>query len=1590
MLDLSEHEFEIRANGLSQHGGSDHLRNQAQFVVNYIEAWRAQQRGDQDAAFPNASALDAHGRDRNNILVELQENSDAASQVHLARPRDARRRWIAKREEAARRAERDLALARVNLLYERARTVVEASASSGSNHDGDVAKSPQERYAVTNLYAKDQPEPHGAAFENPLTQPGVHSKGGGRGADRFVDWPILHRDHPAIVAVKKSLRFIYTQTAQGEYSKSPIKKIAINQISDAVKYLVGIARRPMRWADPHLHRRPYDRREKLGIKNFFAMEAEGIEIALGQLNARLGVWFDKGIRIAFGAIPHGAGKSTHYSGRDAWRLSLKRSELLDKWFGKEWQELSVAQKARADVMITGGNFAKPGYGQYVRSRLLAFPLSYKGIGELTIYKEYVTASLPDDEKITALDQESLKEVFQVAQETGLVLLIHCDAGHAPRGDDHALLPGATDYAHIEGMIKLMEQYPGARIIWAHMAGHGRYVKGSSIRDDVEINGEIRSVPRHVGLLYHMIKRLPNLHFDLSWTDVTEVYTYDREMGDALVDFIIENPERVLLGTDSVKPANLVFYVQNVVAAQPLLDAIDRVDPTGHTSWLLERGNYERLFNGAEIDVASWTRRRFLEQRDFSKVAQLDATLAKVRAERRRLLDAVRPPSESPDAVVVTASGVEAGTPSRPSGGEASEESALITAHNGEYLAEMLRRISESSGMVSLEDRLDRLRFNPNREAAADHANPQLVAALQARAAQLRGQQSDQSLEEELARLLDVDRNRPFRYVPEYIWNGLASVLGEPLTSRLRHLMSTKGPGSLDEAFTSLKSRVTSDKLAAVQELEQFRENGLLWVLQGVVRDPRFRKASTEPVSKAERRFLRKTNQRALPAATVRRKAGKQGIADVFSNMLPESSDEYTQKLAVLLKFYSDREGWNTRAQEYDQKGWDALDRHGQLLDELSSEDITFDWWVRDAADSAEKAEIEELRDAYHNAMNKLEGDKPEGDPEREAGKQNRRLLNIVGSRGRVVPPQWDTAAKLVTTSRDRIEESSTAIKAETGVAAVTALGMVVAGGALAAYPAVDASFFVGRGVMNSLRTLKFEWDRWAEELVTEEGGGGRRRKIAQMLGVGAQSREEYIKQMLRRVDQQCDHWEEKLEKLGSAYSVLVFRTRQAIAATEQLRADLHYVWEVPLGEGETSYDRLAVQSMVATLWKMRMDAALGIQSASPSMTAISVRNRLGRYLRLGITATLLGNLGTNLANIGSFISPHLMVEVFRHVGLNFAGLAAARGAGLLAFAEHITFALGEGLLALHYIVGFISGRRGSNWEERKRWMRQVLTSGMGLFTAGGALLAAVDVLAAAKAGAAIGYIMESLKVAADAALTVGSAVTTKYLAYTELRLPQAKPGKIERWAYWAAIGLAVRGLLQIIYSGSQTSSARPAVPPSVSPTPTTTPSPSTHPPSRTPSPLPTPGAPTPVHHRKKHVRPPQYLTTAQSGLNVRYGPGVTARRKGEFEEGALVEMISNRHASVDGETWIEVSGHDSDDIRLQGWVAKAFLTPYRPGYLTVTVRPGDTMSLIALEHGVGLSYLKALNADHISDPNLISPGAVIYLRPIEQMRHAAE
>jgi hypothetical protein len=92
---------------------------------------------------------------------------------------------------------------------------------------------------------------------------------------------------------------------------------------------------------------------------------------------------------------------------------------------------------------------------------------------------------------------------------------------------------------------------------------------------------------------------------------------------------------------------------------------------------------------------------------------------------------------------------------------------------------------------------------------------------------------------------------------------------------------------------------------------------------------------------------------------------------------------------------------------------------------------------------------------------------------------------------------------------------------------------------------------------------------------------------------------------------------------------------------------------------------------------------------------------------------------------------------------------------------------------------------------------------------------------------------------------------------------------------------------------------------------------------------------------------------------------------------------------ADGETWIEVSGRDRGGVQVTGWVAEAFLAPYRQGYRTVAVKPEDTLSSIAHEYGVSLQDLEKLNANHIPDFDLLVPGTIIYLYP-DKTRQAAE
>ncbi|MED5622312.1 LWXIA domain-containing protein [Ideonella sp. BN130291] len=352
-------------------------------------------------------------------------------------------------------------------------------------------------------------------------------------------------------------------------------------VSAWAREVVGQPRRENRVADVHFHRLPYDRRLALTIGSMLNTAGDTV-------------------RIAFGAIPQGCGKG-YYSAKDSPELTFKNAWRLDGRFARDFMGMTPEQQARADVMITGKNPAEPGFKEYVRTLMQEHPGVFKGIGELTVHKEYVTAMLGKEQ--VRLDARSLKEVFEAADEFGLVLLVHNDWGHAPVGPDGLHTAGHEGYQYFDKLIDLASEHQNVRLVLAH-TGIGRYFRPNAEPGTFRVNGEDRVVPEHVARLYTALERAPNTHFDISWNDVGEAYVFDPRMGDALVNFIVEHPDRVLYGSDSVKPPNQAFYEHNRTTLEPLLNRLEQRSPLA--AWLLERGNYERLFGEADVDSVNRT------------------------------------------------------------------------------------------------------------------------------------------------------------------------------------------------------------------------------------------------------------------------------------------------------------------------------------------------------------------------------------------------------------------------------------------------------------------------------------------------------------------------------------------------------------------------------------------------------------------------------------------------------------------------------------------------------------------------------------------------------------------------------------------------------------------------------------------------------------------------------------------------------------------------------------------------------------------------------------------------------------------------
>lgn len=411
-------------------------------------------------------------------------------------------------------------------------------------------------------------------------------------------------------------------------------------------------------ADVHAHDRPYDHREGITFRH---LQDRSKPTSL----------------IMHGSIPQFCGEA-HYSSVNAARLTMRYAGRMDRRVADDYTKLyrdflkarknGDAQKAaecavrlaRADMSLTGVDPSKPGTTNYMRKALLENPGVFVGVGEWTGDKELVSTLLGED-AFKFGEPESLA-ALGFAEETGLVTLIHNDWGrHGLNEND--LRPEARQvaYEHFDRLIDAVARFPNANIILAH-TGIGRFARPDGAMTKAEIITDVPAgeqkggvkprvmgmleraanrgiaklgmppiptrtqsggtqrvetieVPEHIAKLYEAVKRAPNVRFDISWNDVGEAYMADPKMRKGLVDFIVRYPDKVLFGSDTVKPVNAGQYNQALSLLTPLIADVARRDP--EAAYKLVRGNYEAVTNDARKRSTAWTVNELTKQFDAS-------------------------------------------------------------------------------------------------------------------------------------------------------------------------------------------------------------------------------------------------------------------------------------------------------------------------------------------------------------------------------------------------------------------------------------------------------------------------------------------------------------------------------------------------------------------------------------------------------------------------------------------------------------------------------------------------------------------------------------------------------------------------------------------------------------------------------------------------------------------------------------------------------------------------------------------------------------------------------------------------------------
>lgn len=309
----------------------------------------------------------------------------------------------------------------------------------------------------------------------------------------------------------------------------------------------------------------------------------------------LGIMGDKVGRVALFGIPLQQMWSwensqefapTYYLQSDA---PLYYYSFTDAWIATAYRSLSKAEQARFDPMITGFNPADMYAVEHIQRVLRTFPGVFTGIGEFTIHKEFVSAKVAGGEP--SLANRALDRIFEFAGESGLIVLIHNDV------DVPFAQEGATP-VYLKQMRDLLLRHPETTVIWAHV-GLGRVVHPVAPGAGA---GPAERTMNQVGLIERILEEpgLQHLYFDISWTELAKyIVATPQSLGRAA--YVINRfPDRFLFGTDEVAPKDQATYLRVYRQYEPLWLLL-----TPEARQKVLKGNYERLFDSARLNVRKW-------------------------------------------------------------------------------------------------------------------------------------------------------------------------------------------------------------------------------------------------------------------------------------------------------------------------------------------------------------------------------------------------------------------------------------------------------------------------------------------------------------------------------------------------------------------------------------------------------------------------------------------------------------------------------------------------------------------------------------------------------------------------------------------------------------------------------------------------------------------------------------------------------------------------------------------------------------------------------------------------------------------------